>query len=143
MSYDDSVMLLWSLASAGLPTGTTLSAAGNSGGYNGLTPNSASAIDLRHSDDYWLSAVAVTGGTNLKVQLNLYDDQGNLFQFISGTTPLLGITVSSAPGQAIAFAGRHGGGSTGSNYLVPAAWGQIAWTVTGTMTGVGIALYGR
>jgi hypothetical protein len=138
-------MLLWSLADQGLSTGTTISAAGNSGAYNGLTPNSASAVDLRHSDDYWLSATTTAGaGTNLKVQLNLFDSQGNLFQYITGTTPLLGVTVASAPGSAIAFAGRHGGGSTGSNYLVTSPWGQIAWTIgAGTMTGIEIALYGR
>jgi len=145
MSYDDSVMLLWSLTSQSLATGTTISAAGNSGPYNGLTPNNSTTVDLRHSDDYWLSATAAGGaGSNLKVQLNLFDDQGNIFQFISSATPLLGVTVASAPGQAIAFAGRHGGGSTGSNYLVPSPWGQVAWTIgSGSMTGVNIALYGR
>jgi hypothetical protein len=144
MSYDDSVMLLWSLTDQGLSTGTTISATGNSGGYNALTPNACSAVDLRHADDYWLSVIAAAGvGTNLKVQLNLFDAQGNLFQYITGTTPLLGVTVASAPGQAIAFAGRHGGGGSG-NYIVPSSWGQIAWTIaTGSMTGVEINLYGR
>lgn len=143
MAFDDSVRLIWSLTAAGLPTGTTISAAGNSGGYTASTPNSRTAVDVRRVDDLWLSAAAAGGaGTNLKVQVNFYDDLGNLFQFVTGTTPLLGLTVASAPGQAIAFAGRHGGGGAG-NYVVPPEWAQVAWTVTGSMTGVEIALYGR
>ena len=142
-SFDGSVRLIWSLTAAGLSTGTTISAGGNSGSYTATAQNARTAIDLRRMDDIWMSVNAGGGGgTNLKVQLNFYDDQGNLFQFITGTTPLLGVTVASAPGQAIAFAGRHGGGGSG-NYVVPSEWGQVAWTITGSMTGVEIAVYGR
>jgi hypothetical protein len=143
MSENQPAKLIWSLASAG--PATTISGAGNSGGWSsaGLTPNARSAVDLRFADDFWLSAIAAGGaGTNLKVQLNFYDALGNLFQFSTGTTPLFGVTVASAPGQAIAFAGRHGGGGS-SSYLMPSEWGQIAWTITGSMTGVEIELYGR
>jgi hypothetical protein len=143
MSFDDSVRLIWSLTASGL---TALSASGNSGSYT-ATPAPGvgrTAVDLRRADDLWLSVSAAGGsGTSLKAQLNLYDDQGNLFQFISGTTPLLGTTaITSAPGSSIAFGGRHGGGGAG-NYLVAPEWGQIAWTVAGSFTGVEIALYGR
>lgn len=143
MAFDDSVRLIWSLASAGLSTGTTLSAAGNSGGYTASPPNNRSAIDLRRADDMWLSVNATGGaGTSLKVQLNFYDDQGNLFQFSTGTTALFSATVASAPGQGIAFAGRHG--AAGGSYLVPSEWGQVAWSAsTYPFTGVEIALYTR
>lgn len=141
MSFDDSVRLIWSLTSSGL---TALSANGNSGGYTATTPNAKTAVDLRRTDDLWLSVVAAGGaGTSLKAQLNLYDDLGNLFQFITGTTPLLGTAaITVAPGSAIVFGGRHGGGGSG-NYLVAPEWGQVAWSVTGPFTGVEIALYGR
>jgi hypothetical protein len=144
---DEPVRLIWSLTASGL--GTTLSTAGNSGtwanpGPPPWTPNALTPVDLRWVDDLWLSVSAAGGaGTSLKAQLNLYDDQGNLFQFITGTTPLLGTTaITSAPGSAIAFGGRHGGGGSG-NYFVPSSWGQVAWATTGTFTGVEIALYGR
>jgi hypothetical protein len=142
LSFDDSARLLWSLTSNGPATAITTS--GNSGAYT-ATPGPGigrTAVDLRRADDLWLSAYAAGGaGSNLKVQLNFYDDLGNLFQFITGTTPLLGVTVASAPGQGVSFAGRHGGAS--GAYLVSSEWGQIAWALTGTMTGVEIALYGR
>lgn len=140
MSFDDSVRLIWSLTSS-LPA-TSITTSGNSGLYT-ATAQARTAVDLRRVDDMWLSASAAGGaGTNLKVQLNLYDDLGNLFQFSSGTTPLFGVTLAAAPGNAVAFAGRHGGGGSGS-YLVASEWGQLAWTLTGSMTGVEIALYAR
>jgi hypothetical protein len=142
MAYDDSARLIWSSSQSG--AGTTISGAGNSGAYSATPTNIRSAVDLRRVDDIWLSVNATAGaGTTLKVQVNFFDDQGNLFQFITGTTPLLGVSVASAPGQAIAFAGRHGGGGSG-NYVVPSEWGQVAWTIgASSMTGVEIALYGR
>lgn len=138
----DRSFLIWSLANSG--AGTTLSANGNSGSYSTANPNARTAVDLRYADDLWLSVIAAGGaGTSLKAQLNMYDDQGNLFQFVTGTTPLLGTAaITAAPGQSIIFGGRHGGGGSG-NYLVAPEWGQVAWTVTGTFTGVQIALYGR
>jgi hypothetical protein len=143
LAYDDSARLIWSLTAAGLPAGTTISGTGNSGAW-GANPSLRTPVDLRRVDDIWLSVNAGGGaGTTLKVQLNLYDGQGNLFQFITGTTPLLGVTVASAPGQAIAFAGRHAGGGS-SSYVVPSEWGQVAWTISsGSMTGAEIAVYGR
>jgi hypothetical protein len=139
---NETAYLIWSLTASGL--GTSLTTSGNSGSYSAANPNARTAVDVRWADDLWLSVIAAGGsGTNLKVQVNFYDDLGNLFQAITGTTPLLGVTVASAPGSAIAFAGRHGGGGSGQNYIVPSEWAQVAWTLTGTMTGVEIALYGR
>jgi hypothetical protein len=133
MAFDDSGRLIWSLAGSGL--GTTLTTSGNSGGYTPGTPNARSAVDLRRVDDLWLSAVAGAGsGTALTVQVDGYDDQGNLFP------QLLKVTVAAAPGQAVAFGGRHSGGSS---YLVLPDWGRVSWALTGTMTGCAISLYAR
>lgn len=145
MAFDDSVKLIWSLSASAL--GTTISAAGNSGTWPTIQPqpirNAVTPVDLRRADDMWLSVIAAGGaGTSLKVQLNFYDDLGNLFQFSTGTTPLFGVTVAAAPGQAIVFAGRHG--AAGGSYLVASEWGQVAWSATAyPFTGVEIALYGR
>lgn len=144
MAFDDSVKLIWSLTASGLATGTTIAAAGNSGGWVAYPVNARTPVDLRRADDIWLSvfAAGVTGTTpSLTVTLNGYDDLGNLF-------PLLAVPALSAAGAAgakIAFGGRHGGGGAGS-YFVPGEWGAVAWTVSGTtpsFTGVEIALYAR
>lgn len=137
MAFDDSVRLIWSLSSSGLST--TISGSGNSGGWSAANPNHESDVDLRWTDDVWLSVSAAGGaGTSLKVLLNAYDDLGTLF---GGTAGLLPVTLAAAPGSAVAFGGRHGGG--GGSYFVLPAWGQISWTISGSMTGVEIALYAR
>lgn len=137
MAFDDSVRLIWSLASSG--KGTTITTSGNSGAplTGQPTQNDVTAVDLRRADDLWLSVSAAGGsGTALTAQLDAYDDLGNLFP------QLLKVTLTPAPpGQAVAFGGRHGGG--GSSYLVLPEWGRVSWALTGTMTGVEIALYGR
>lgn len=143
MAFDESARLIWALSATDL--GTTISAAGNSGtpATGQPTQSAVTPVDLRRADDLALFVNATGGaGTNLKVQVNLYDDQFNLYQYITGTTPLLGVTVAASPGQAVAFAGRHGGGGSG-NYIIPSEWGQVAWTISGSMTGVEIALYAR
>lgn len=135
MSFDDSVRLIWCLTTGGPATSITTS--GNSGSYTAANQNNRTAVDLRRVDDVWLSVSATAGaGTAATIQLDGYDDQGNLF------AQLLKVTLASSPGTAVAFAGRHGGG--GSNtYLVLPEWGRISWALTGSMTGVEIALYGR
>lgn len=139
MSFDDSARLIWSLAASGL--GTALATSGNSGPYT-ATPAPGvgrTAVDLRRVGDVWLSVVAAGGsGTALTVLLNAYDDLGSL---LGGNTGLLPVTLASAPGSAVAFAGRHG--ATSTSYVVLPEWGQISWALTGTMTGCEIALYGR
>jgi hypothetical protein len=140
MSFDDSVRLIWSLASS-LPA-TSITASGNSGAYT-ATPAPGvgrTAVDLRRIDDVWLSVSAAGGsGTSLTVYIDAYDDQGNLF---SGSSAMMSLTLASAPGQKAAFGGRHGGGGAGTYFVLP-EWGRISWTLTGTMTGVEIALYAR
>ena len=145
---DGPARLIWALSLAGLPTGNTLTASGNSGGFTPAV-NVKSPVDLRYIDDIWLSvnvANAPTGTTpTLKVFLNAFDDQGNLYG--QGTTPLLVAPSSgsiSTSGMTVVFGGRHGG--SGGAYFVLPEWGQVSWQVTGTtpsFSGVEIALYGR
>ena len=135
MSFDDSVRLIWSLSGSG--DGTTLATSGNSGPYTAGTANARTAVDLRRVDDVWLSVNAAAGsGTALTVQLDGYDNQGNLFP------QLLKVTLAAAGGApAVVFGGRHGGGA--SSYFVLPEWGRVSWALTGTMTGCEIALYAR
>ena len=131
--------LIWSLTSSGI--GTTITTSGNSGAYTASNLNARTAVDLRYgwADDIWLSVFATAGtGTSLIAQLDSYDDQGNLF-----TGTLVATTVASAPGKAVVYGGRHSGGAVAGTYFVLPEWGRISWALTGTMTGVEIALYGR
>jgi|SRR5579872_6026349 len=131
----DRAFLIWSLTASG--DGTTLTTSGDSGLYTASSLNARTAVDLRWADDIWLSVTAAGGaGTALTAQLDAYDAQGNLF------TQLLKVTLASAPGRAVAFGGRHGGGGAGS-YFVPSEWGRVSWALTGSMTGAEISLYGR
>lgn len=127
--------LIWSLTASG--EGTTITTSGNSGNYSAANPNARTAVDLRYIDDVWLSVSAQGGaGTAATVQLDAYDDLGNLF------AQVLKVTLASAPGSAVAFGGRHGGGGSSSYFVLP-EWGRVSWALTGSMTGVEIALYGR
>ncbi len=149
----DPVRLVWSLTQSGL--GTTLTASGSSGAWNsGSVPggepvqNQRTPVDLRWADDFWLSVCVqtVTGSSpSLQAQLNLFDDQGNLLTYLTGTTPFLAPAALTGEGAAVAFGGRHGGGSSGSYFVAP-EWGQVAWKITGTtpvFAGTEIALYAR
>jgi hypothetical protein len=137
--------LLWSLAASGL--GTTISAAGNSGGWAGLGAGAIlpqadfeTPVDLRDIQDVALlvSVGGITGTPAFTVTLNVFDDLGNAY------TTLLTSGSIAAAGQHAAYAGLHGGAA--SSYLVLPQWGQVAWTQTGasaSVTGTEIALYGR
>lgn len=137
MAYDDSVRLIWSLTASGI--GTTISGAGNSGTWSAANPNQESALDLRHTDDLAL-LVYVTGITSsptLKVQLDVFDDAGNLFTAVAATANITG-TGAAAP----VYVGRHGGAS--GNFVVLPAWGRVSWTCSGgSTTGTEISLWGR
>ena len=144
--------VVWSLAASGL--GTTITAAGNSGGYTAASPtvlnapNARTPVDLRYVDDLWLSCIVTgtIGGTatpTLIVSLGAFDDLGNLFPSL---LTLAGVTATGSAGAKVAFAGKHGTGGGASAYIVPPEWGQVAWTVSGTtpsFSGVEITLYGR
>jgi hypothetical protein len=135
--------ILWSLVGSGL--GTTISAAGNSGAWAGSGPgdilpltNFASAVDLRDVLDValFVNVGAITSSPAFQVQLDLFDDAGNLYLQTLKTASLV-----AAGSAAPACAGLHGGSSS---YLVLPSWGRVSWTCTGgSVTGASILLYGR
>ena len=133
----DSVRLIWSLAASGI--GTTIAAAGNSGGWSNANVNAESALDLRWTDDLTIMAACtgITSTPTLSVFLDLYDDQGNLYAAV-GTGPV----VTAANTGKLASFGSHA--PTSSLYLALPSWGRISWTCTGgSTTGTEIAVYGR
>lgn len=139
MAFDDSARLIWSLNSSG--KGTTISAAGNSGGYDATQTNIRSAVDLRRADDLELM-VYVTGKTStptFTVGLGIFDDLGNLYQPTAfQVTP----TLTSVPVGSLLAIGRHAG--TAGTYVTLPDWAQVYWTCSGgTVTGVEIAVYVR
>lgn len=136
--------VLWTLAPSGL--GTTIAGSGNSGGWQGFPPGQdvppldfAASIDLRDIQDValFVNVGAITSTPALVVQLDLFDDAGNMYAQVMKTATL------SAPGSAApVYAGIHGGSA--SSYLVLPSWGRVSWTCTGgTVTGTSIFLYGR
>jgi hypothetical protein len=134
--------VLWSLAASGL--GTTISAAGNSGGWQGYTPGDdvpqvdfESSIDLRDIQDVGLfvSVGGVTSSPAFLVQLDVFDDAGNTYAQVLKTASLTALG-NAAP----VYAGMH----APSAYLVLPSWGRVSWTCTGgSVTGTSIFLYGR
>ena len=120
--------LIWSLAAA--KTTTTIATSGNSGGFAA----GKSAVDLRGWSDFGLFFAAAGGsGTSATVQLDGFDGQGNTY------TQLLKVTLASSGSQVAGYGGIHGG----TAYFVAPDWGRVSWTLTGTMTGCEIFLYGR
>lgn len=137
MAFDDSVRLIWSLTAAG--PATTISAAGNSGPYTPSAPNARTAVDLRRVDDLalFVYVTSITTTPALKVQLDGYDDQGNLFAALAATA-----NITAAGAAAPVYIGRHGGAA--GNFVVLPEWGRVSWTCSGgSCNGVEIALYGR
>lgn len=137
MAYDDSVRVIWSLAASGL--GTTISGAGNSGAWSPSNPNAETLIDFRWTDDLALlvSVTSVTSAPTLKVSVDAYDDQGNLFPGIAATANITG-AGSASP----VYIGRHGG-ATGLFVVLP-SWGRVSWTCTGgSAVGTEISLWAR
>lgn len=140
MPEDKPAKVIWSLAYSGL--GTTISGAGNSGGWSntGTTPNQLTNLDLRFVDDMalYVFVTSVTTTPTFKVQIDGYDDLGNL------AAPALAATANIvAAGAAVpVYVGKHGGAS--GNFVVLPAWGRVSWTCTGgSVNGVEIVLWGR
>ena len=139
--------ILWSLTASGL--GTTITAAGNSGGWAGNGPGDIlpqagfeTPVDLRDIQDVALmvNVGAITSWPTMKVGLDLYDDLGNLYANVLQTAAITGTGTTILPG------GLHGGyNGTASSYLVLPMWARVNWSAVsgGTFTGVGIALFGR
>lgn len=128
---------LWSLARSG--TGTTISAAGNSGAYGTIAAgsgeqaaNAETPVDLRDVTDVtlYVTVGAVTGTPAFAVVLNV---------FVSGNPYPVASTTLDAAGATTVTAGLHG-----SPGVVLGSWGQVAWTCSGgTVTGTSIELIGR
>ena len=142
MGYEVEGRLIWSLSGSGL--GTTISAAGNSGPWIPPSPTppysyGRSALDLQRTSDVLITAFCTGAGTTMSVVLNGFDDQGNLFGPLLTVGPL---TASGSAGAKFASAGRHGAGGTNS-YIVFPFFGQIAWTATGSFTGVEICVFAQ
>jgi hypothetical protein len=85
-----------------------------------------------------ITAICAGAGTTLTIVLNGFDDQGNLIGPLL-TVPAL--TASGAAGAKFFSGGRHG--ASGGAYTVFPLYGQIAWTVTGTFTGVEICVFAQ
>lgn len=137
MAYDDSVRLIWSLAASGI--GTTISAAGNSGAWSASNPDQESAIDFRWTDDLalFVYVTSVTTTPTLKVQLDGYDDQGNLIPALAATA-----NITAAGAATPVYVGRHGGAS--GLFVVLPAWGRVSWTCSGgSCNGTEISLWAR
>lgn len=112
--------------------GTELKASGSSGNwptppydpgkYNAMTP-----VDLRDVNDVTLLvSVGNAGGTSpsMKVGLDVFDDQGNLYPNIIQTAAI------AATGQAApVYAGAHGAATA---FVIFPSWGRVNWVITGT-----------
>jgi hypothetical protein len=137
MSRETPAQILWSLVPSGL--GSTISGAGNSGNWSSANPAAETMIDLRFIDDLglYVYVTGITSSPTLKVQLDGYDDQGNLFANLAATA-----NITGAGAAAPVYVGKHGS-QTGAFIVLP-PWGRISWTCTGgTCTGVGICLIAR
>lgn len=134
---NQSVFLAWSLAASGL--GTTISGSGNSGAWSAANPSAESAIDFRWVDDLalFVNVTAITSSPTFKVNVDAFDDQGNVYAAIASTA-----NITGAGAAAPVYIGRHGGAS--GNFVVLPAWGRVSWTCTGgSVTGVQINLWAR
>ena len=142
MGYDLEGKLLWSLSGSGL--GTAISGAGNSGPWlpAGNPPPYSygrSALDLQRTSDLLITMFCATAGTTMSVTINGFDDQGNLIGPLLTAGPM---TASGAAGAKFFSGGRHGTGGTNS-YVVFPLFGQVAWTATGSFTGVEICVFSQ
>lgn len=144
-TYEDRAKLIWSLAGSNNGQATTISGAGNSGGWGdtATAPFPSSAISLSPATDFQLMVYVTnkTSSPTFAVQLGYYDDLGNLF---TPSSLLLAVSVTTVPAQAQLNAGARAGSGGSSVYFAFPAFGQVSWTCTGgTVTGVNISLWGR
>ncbi len=80
---------------------------------------------------------AITSSPTLKVQVDGYDDLGNLFPALVATA-----NITGAGAAVPVYAGKHGG--TAATFVVLPQWGRVSWTCSGgSVTGTEIALWGR
>lgn len=141
--YGPSSRHIWTLAGSGL--GTVIAGTGNSGNWQPpaappWTASQETPVDLRDVNDIALmvSIAAIVSTPTLTVNLDLYDDQGNLYLAAVSTGA---ITPSGATTKMVS-AGAHGA-SAGTFVIFP-DWGRMSWTCTGgSVTGVQIGLWAR
>ncbi len=142
MPYTPIGQVKWRLSGSGLST-TIAAGSGNSGTW-GLTPPVSypySPVDIGGVTD--LSLYVFTGtktaSASLVVNLDLYDDDGNLFPAVMSTAA---ITASGA--APVVTCGLHG--TTAGTYLVLPSYARVSWVLSGSgasFAGVEITLYGR
>lgn len=141
-AYEDRAFLIWSLSGSGL--GTTINAAGNSGNWAipGQNSDYFTPVNLGPFTDLALlvHCGTPTGTTpGLVVQVDMYDDQGNLYPQVMKTA-----SITAAGSAAPVYAGLRGGAA--GIYVVFTTWGRVSWSLTGTspvFPGVEIQLLGR
>jgi hypothetical protein len=133
---------IWSLTSS--PLGVPIAAAGDSGEWPSGPPysdplqgNRMTPVDLRTVEDVALmvSVGGITSTPSLTVNLDLFDEWGNLYPAVLTTGAIV------AAGTKIAAGGLHAGGGA---FLVLPDWGRVSWTCTGgSVTGAAISLRAR
>lgn len=134
------VRRIWSLTASG--GGTTIAGSGNSGNWQAATvppwdADSETPVDLRLASDVALmvSIGAIVSSPSLTVNLDLYDDLGNLYAAFLTTGAL------TAAGTTVKSCGLHG---PTTSYIVLPGWGRVSWTCTGgSVTGTEISLIAR
>jgi hypothetical protein len=128
---------IWSLSGSGL--GTTLTGSGSSDPGGWQSPASPhSNVDLRDIADVWLAVTVsqISASTTLQVQLDFFDDTGNLYP-----AQLQLASALNAAGSASIAGGLH----VATKPLVIPEWGRVSWTVTGATPSIlcDISLFGR
>lgn len=128
---------VWSLSGSGL--GTTLTGSGSSDPGGWQSPASPhSNVDLRDIADVWLAVTVsqISASTTLQVQLDFFDDDGNLYP---------AQLQLAAPLNAVGSASIAGGLHVATKPLVIPEWGRVSWTVTGATPSIltQISLFGR
>ena len=101
-----------------------------------------SNLDLRFTDDLalYVYVTGVTSSPTFKVQIDGYDDLGNLFPAIAATANIVAGTGAAAP----VYIGRHGRGQHELCRTAFPSGRRVSWTCTGgSVTGTEIALWGR
>lgn len=136
--YTPSGSRIWNLSGSGEGNLITVNGSSDPSGWQ---PNSSphSNVDLRDIADVWLavSVSAISGaGASLQVQLDLFDNDGNVYPAALQLAAAL-----TATGTASIAGGLH----VATKALVLPEWGRVSWTVAGSSPQITaqISLFGR